>query len=199
MKIYVNGELQKNISDIMNLKNLIESLQIECKNTKKILEIMVDEKSVESLPIGLSETDVTKVELVIKSALELIIECMMEGVSYLPKLEINLYQAAIMFQQTNISKGIALFQNCIDGLIWINQLLKNIQIYLINTDELNLKNSGYHGQIENFNKVIDDLLIAWKNEDYILISDLIEYELIGILKDWHNNFTLILDELAGVK
>lgn len=199
MKIYVNGELQQSISCTTDLKNLIEDLQIECKKTKKILEIIVNEKSVESLPNILVDNNIEKVELIVKSALELIIESMMEGVDYLPKLQANLYQSAMMFQQANIGKGIEIFQNCIDGLIWLNQLLKNIQIYLIKDLKLSHKEMDFNSKIEDFNQILNELLIAWENEDYTLISDLIEYELTSILTDWQNNFVRILDELAEVK
>lgn len=199
MKIYVNGELQQSISCTTDLKNLIEDLQIQCKKTKKIVEIIVNEKSVESLPNILVNNNIEKVELIVKSTLELIIESMMEGVDYLPKLQANLCQSAMMFQQANIGKGIEIFQKCIDGLIWLNQLIKNIQIYLIKDFKLSHKEVDFNSKIEDFNQILNELLIAWENEDYTLISDLIEYELTSILTDWQNNFIQILDDLAEVK
>lgn len=198
MKTYFNGQLQKNISDIPSLENLIEDLKIECKISKKILEIVIDEKIVERCPIGLAEKDINKVELTTKSPLELIIESMVEGVEYLPKLCLGLRKSVTMFQQANIGEGIDIFQKSIDGLTWLNQLLRSIEIYWTES-ELNVQGLSYQNQIERFDQVLRELLKAWENEDYILISDLLEYELIDVLEDWQSNFAQILDKLAGVQ
>lgn len=198
MKVFFNGELQKNIISLESLKTLIEKLRLECKKNKQILEMIVDGKSVEKLPIGFKEREFCKVELKSKSTIEFIIENMMDSFNYIPDLRRSLSEVTTLFQQGAIGQGIELFQQCIDGLIWLNHLLANLQLYLFDNREYDLESSKYQDDIDKFNRILDDLTKSWENEDYVLISDLIDYELDIVLDNWQKNFAEILDIFAGV-
>lgn len=197
MKVYINNELKENITTIQALQRIIEDIRLDCQKTKHIMEIKIDDKSVDKLPIGLMKDEINKIEVKVSSPVELIIGNMVDSFDYLPDLRLKLGQAATCFQQGNFSEGIDLFRNSIDGLIWLNHLLTSFRLYFLSDQGFKLERSKYQVDMERFEKIIAELMESWENEDYVLISDLIEYELMVNLEDWQNNFIQILDKLAS--
>ncbi len=198
MKVYINNELHEGIRTLDMLKGVFEDLQIECKKENKVLQIQIDEKFVDQIPFGITEENINQINILIKSPMEVIIEGLIEGVDYIPVLCQGLRQSAQMLQETNLGEGIKLFQESIDGLSWVTQVLSGADIYLFKNDELNFYGTIYQEAIGRFSEIVNELMIAWKNEDYILISDLLEYELIPVVEEWHQYFMQILDNLAEV-
>ncbi len=198
MKVFVNGQQQNQIVSVESLKDLIEELRLDCKKTKKVIEVIINDRYIDDLNLIPLDPSV-EVKINIKSSLETVIESMVESVSYLSALCESLEYSANFIQQGSMEKGINLFTQCIDGLDWVNHLLTGIRIYILEKDDLIIDTAEYLTSIIQFNPIVKELLAAWSSEDHVLVSDLIEYELIPFLRLWHKNITTILDRLAEVK
>ncbi|MCK4257415.1 MAG: hypothetical protein KAX49_00460 [Halanaerobiales bacterium] len=198
MKVYINGELYEAIQSADRLSEIVEDLRIECKKENKVLQIMIDGKFVDTILPGQLEVGVGKVEIEKKTPLELVIEGLIESINYLPVLGEGLNESTNHFREGNISKGIIIFEQSIDGLNWLNHLLTGVKVYIVSDERFNIRCNNYQEDVEGFSQIIKELLLAWENEDYVLIADLVEYELIPNLDKCHNFFVEILDQLAGV-
>lgn len=86
------------------------------------------------------------------------------GVEYLPKLSRGLTAIAELIRNGNEVVGARFFAQATEGLRWMAGLLTNIS--LVKASE-----------IEKFGDDLNTLLTAWENEDYVLIADLLEYEM----------------------
>ncbi|AZR73894.1 hypothetical protein BBF96_11140 [Anoxybacter fermentans] len=198
MKVFVNGELYKAIRSIEMLHEVLEDLRIECKKENKILQLKIDGKYVNEILPGQTEEDIDLIEIEIRSPVELVIEGLIEGINYLPRLLEGLNESSLSFREGKQNKGIKLFEQSIDGLNWVNHILVGLDVYILSMDQFQKNSGNYHEDKAGFEQIIKELMTAWENEDYVLISDLIEYELIPNLEKWNQHFMQILDQLAGV-
>lgn len=87
---------------------------------------------------------------------------------YIINLKSGIKEAAELFQSYDETEGSALFYKVIDGLQWI----MDVQVLTkISTNEEILEIN------KNFKTVID----AFENEDYVLVGDLLFYEIMPIM------------------
>ena len=120
-----------------------------------------------------------KIEIDASTVNELIESNINNTLAYIPKLGLSLKAAAELFQQGNESQAIEIFIQATDGLGWV--------INIINLLEQNYPGCDYEPlkvqYSANLKDIFDQLLEAWENKDYILIGDLISYELVPVLEN----------------
>ena len=95
---------------------------------------------------------------------------------YLYKLKDGIRAITELIQSGKEFEAINLIPQVSDGLDWINQALNYTKEYHL--DNLNLS---------QINEFINEICEALENEDYILISDLFNYEIIPILESLHED------------
>ena len=103
---------------------------------------------------------------------------------YISKLKIGILECSKLFQSGQTSEGSESVITIIEGLQWIIDaiaLTSDIQKEPIDSAGINSK----------LNEIID----AFKNEDYILIGDLFEYEILPMLTDWQEKINKIIIDL----
>lgn len=103
---------------------------------------------------------------------------------YAAKLKIGILECSKLFQSGQTSEGSESVITIIEGLQWIIDaiaLTVDIQKEPIDSVEINSK--------------LYEIIDAFKNEDYILIGDLFEYEILPILTEWQEKISnLIIEE-----
>lgn len=103
---------------------------------------------------------------------------------YATKLRIGILECSKLFQSGQTADGSESVITIIEGLQWVIDaiaLTSDIQKEPIDSTEINLK----------LNEIVD----AFKNEDYILIGDLFEYEILPILTEWQEKISKLLIDL----
>lgn len=197
MKVYINEEFHEGINTIGKLREVVGDLRIKCKKDNKVISIVADGKNIDPDFLDKLETGIDKVEIVTKSPFDLVVEGLVEGTGYLPRLINGLNETSNHFREGNINRGIKKFQQGIDGLNWLNHLLVGLDLYIYSDSQFK-DNIKCYTDTKEFSGIIKELLSAWENEDYVLISDLVEYELVPVLEKCHTAFLQLLDQLAGV-
>ncbi|TCT14020.1 hypothetical protein EDC18_10789 [Natranaerovirga pectinivora] len=107
-------------------------------------------------------------EKIIKEVFESLLE-------YLPKIIIGIEKNIDLFRQDREEEAVNLLIQVIEGLQWIFTVLGQ-------TTET-LKSNGIEVDASRINDVFIELLDGVKNQDYVLVTDLMEYEMLDILKD----------------
>ena len=92
------------------------------------------------------------------------VELYKSAVDYLPKLAKGLMAVAELMHSGNDADGAYFFIKATDGLRWLAGFLRNMTAF-------------DYKEIEELGNYLSSLLEAWENEDYVLIGDLLEYEL----------------------
>jgi hypothetical protein len=106
---------------------------------------------------------------------DFIVDVLSTAKDYLPRLKTGLKVASLYFQSREEEKGSIAFLEILEGLEWVNQLMDKRGLLfsgrLASDREIDLKIGGYKEKLR-------EMLAAWENRDYLLIGDLLEYELI---------------------
>ncbi|GLC32334.1 hypothetical protein [Clostridium omnivorum] len=95
-------------------------------------------------------------------------EALVTASEYIVNLKLGLKKTAEFFQNYDETKGSALLYKVIDGLYWIMDVL--VYTKIVSDEEVVEIN-------DNFKKVVN----AFENEDYVLIGDLLFYEVMPIM------------------
>lgn len=116
---------------------------------------------------------------------KIILETMQSLINYLPKMVDASNEMATQFQMGNEGKALSRMPNYVEGLQWIvdaiSGIQKNGQLNEINLFSLK----------ECFGEVTNCLEI----KDYVLLSDLLEYEIAPKLEGWNSIILRYADEL----
>jgi len=91
------------------------------------------------------------------------------ALDYLPKLVAVLENTANLIQQGQEKEVGPVVNQIVDGLEWYIQLLANIQTLL---------EPGPADRLNAMNTQLGELVTAWENEDFSLVTDLLRYELV---------------------
>ena len=93
---------------------------------------------------------------------------------YLGKLKKGIENVVDLIQEGNEIEGVKNIIPVFDGIEYISKVInltKEVQ-----KDEINL---------DDLNNQLKEIIEAFENEDYILIGDLLNYELLPVLEDIH--------------
>jgi len=92
---------------------------------------------------------------------------------YIPKLLDGLKEVVKLFDEGRDKEAVLLFSTAIEGLDWFSvfQLALNLMEPFVNTEDNTVV----------FNKIMKGLLNAWETQNFLLMSDILEFELIPLL------------------
>ncbi|WP_069650363.1 hypothetical protein [Caloranaerobacter ferrireducens] len=80
------------------------------------------------------------------------------------------------FREQREDKGLEILPQIIEGLQWAIEVVFRTK-YVLQEYEIEIEE-------EEIKDLLNELLDAVENQDYVLISDLLEYEIIELLKEW---------------
>lgn len=108
-------------------------------------------------------------------------ESLNTAINYIDNVEKGIEEIVEDFISEGGVKAKKMLPDLAEGLIWITQVLKSTNHHHdINHDELN--------------EIYSDLLEAISNDDTVLISDLLEYEIKDRLLDWQEKLIEIVEK-----
>ncbi len=113
-----------------------------------------------------------------EKAIKLLEEAIEDGRVYLPRLKEGLAEVVTMLQEGREGEGINLFIRSLEGLEWLETVFSGIEHFQgrsIFEDEQGNINTRYR-------QALADLLEAWENRDMVLISDLLEFEVVPVIE-----------------
>ncbi|TDP26390.1 hypothetical protein [Halanaerobium congolense] len=180
MKIFLDDKLIGEEFNDMNLPEIFNKIQnsLEDRILKAIFvnDVEVNEKYLkESL---VDKDQINKIEFSTQKTSSLINETLDEANEYLPKLRKGTQETASLFRNSD-DKAVQNYQLILNGLEWYIEALSQITSLINNED--------YYQQGQNMineiNKTLSDLMIAYNKEDFVLVADILEYEIVDIVED----------------
>lgn len=103
-------------------------------------------------------------------------EALITAEKYIDSLKAGILQAVSYYQSGEESKGSALVIQICDGIEWL------VKALTLCYDIINLQRN-----INILNEKLNEIVDAFENEDYVLIADLLEYEIIPVLDGTKDN------------
>lgn len=98
---------------------------------------------------------------------------------YIVKLEEGIKRAVEFFQNGEKEKGSEMVVYIVEGLQWITDAGRL-------TEEVQKDKIDCNQMLDKLNEIIE----GFENEDYVLIGDLFEYEILPILGEWREKINM---------
>ncbi|MGG7174133.1 hypothetical protein ACQPV1_12490 [Clostridium neonatale] len=102
------------------------------------------------------------------------IEVLQTANDYMNNLKDGIVNLANMIQEGKEQEAITIIPQVVDGIEWVVQVITL-------TKEVQKNEIG----VEALNDQLQEIIEALENEDYILVGDLFNYEILPILEDIH--------------
>lgn len=178
MEIIIDGE-----AIILPDKNFLPALPVVENFLQEkmlaVVKITVDGRVVDSTLQDVLQGDYRLVEIETRPLGEFIVEVLETGKRYLPRLKTGLKIASLYFQGRQEDVGSVAFLDVLDGLEWLGRLMDKKQ--LLFGDRLASEPETYIKFDQYFHN-LRELTSAWENKDFMLVGDLIEYEIMPFIE-----------------
>ena len=183
MKISINGaETQDPSFQRETLEEVMNAI-VKSRQNSYIRRIWLDGQEVSSDSQDTLKTLTTSVELLeleLAELQDLLANNLTNAKDYLVKLIPGFQKAADLFRMGNEQEANQYYLQVLDGIEWFSQVV----IIIVSTQ----KNKSEEKSLEERQKKLTDLmsqmLEANQNQDWVLMADLMEYEMIPLYKDW---------------
>lgn len=196
MKIVLNGSIFNDEENAVALSRLSSLLQeIEQK------KLVVRSFKIDGVDCDFTPDDVLTacggaelVEFKACSLPELLREALDDAKEYLPRLAGGLRRAAEHFVAGREGEGINIFLQALDGLNWLEQLNESVA-----GGGLASLPDGFLERLSGHRGSLADLLAAWENRDYLLVGDILDYEVAPYLDYFFGQLAYLNAILSGEK
>jgi len=111
---------------------------------------------------------------------------------YLERLNPGIEKTAELFRLGEDSKALNQYGRCMDGINWFIQILEGTrQVMGLDYQRILFNKVSVQSYVENLEENIREMLNAQCDEDWVMLSDLLEYELLPIMEGWKEILPLI--------
>ncbi len=200
MKITINGKEESTQYNHSQLGNLLD--QITAENNEEghyLLKVYVDGQEVDfespkAREIALDAVESLNIEY---GTLDSIVERNIDNAeAYLEKFVPGLEKASDLYRTGNSQEASKFFLNIIDGIDWLSMVIDSV----IEAKRLDIHKKAYTNQSlqerkEQLLQLTNQALEANKNKDWVLLADLLEYEILPFYQNWAE----ILPEIKNEK
>lgn len=177
MELYLSGEMLIYENSVENIDMLIQKINEDLeKNKLYFSHLIINGKEVYSdfeEQIMEQIKTIEKIELVTKTIDEFINDLTVSLNEYSNRAIPSIKQLTEQFYQTPTEEAWGMLQDLLEGLNWVYSTIKSIGNTELNEYKENLLNIANHFEVE-----LPNLLDAIENYDYILIGDIISYEIL---------------------
>lgn len=188
MKVFINGKEEtpscsgETLGDFLSQIELGSLEQGSIIRALKLNDQVVDIQSAATRQTPLSQIETLDIEV---STLSGIVDQNIDNAeAYLRRLIPGIEQAAELFRTGNEQEANKFFVNIVDGMDWLSQVLDTVVAArgLAPEAEFNGKTIGdRRASLVGFSQ---QMVVANKNKDWVLLADLLEYEILPYYQDW---------------
>jgi hypothetical protein len=185
VKITVFGvDIDLKETEYKNVGDIIDTIESQ---GAIVVEVIADEEDITNFSAAELEAimPIKDLKIIAKSKKDLIIDSLEEVENYIPRLIEGIDNIVKLFTQGNEPEGYQLLMQLFEGIEWLNMLLGHMEKDMqINEMMFNIINKAEF--VDQWQNSIEELLSAMENQDTIFLSDILEYEVTPVLKDYFN-------------
>lgn len=135
-----------------------------------------------------------RVEVFTCSVREIAQDSICEARAYLERVEALIPSLAMAFRDYPGPETFENLKQLYDGFYWMSMLFGRLEtVFKINLDEMLVEGVSLREHHDKFISILQQLIGSQEQEDYILIADLLEFEVIPMLPVWRS----LLATIAG--
>lgn len=200
LKIVINDiERDFDASSIDNLGNLFKCLLDEFSSQEShVTKIRLNGEELSENDIqakgNLPVQEIEELELSILSMPEIALNNINNAMEYLNKLIPAVTESSELFRTKSAEEANQHFIECIEGLTWFQEVIEIITIAL--KEELESPNPE-HKNISKLQQkmlqLVKDISDSQEKKDWVMLADLLEYELTPVLEEWASILPLFVN------
>jgi len=132
-------------------------------------------------------SDIDSLEVELANLKDLVATNIANALDYLKKLIPGFEQAADLFRTGNEQEANKYYLQILDGIDWFSQVVSVIMKPDDGKTELpDADGESLQVRQEKLTDLMSQMLEANQNQDWVLLADILEYEMVPFYKDWEN-------------
>ncbi|MZG30586.1 MAG: hypothetical protein F3741_07220 [Nitrospinae bacterium] len=183
MKISINGTETEDPSFKGETLEEVLNAILKSRQDSYVRRIWLDGQEVSSSTpdtLKTSSATVDLLELELAQLKDLLANNLSNAKEYLEKLIPGFQKAADLFRMGNEQEANKFYLQIIDGIDWFSQVVLTI----INAQQHVLDGQSLEERQKKLNELMGQMLEANKNQDWVLMADLLEYEMVPFYEEW---------------
>ncbi|MBT3366970.1 MAG: hypothetical protein HN472_00670 [Nitrospina sp.] len=183
MRISINGaETEESSFQGETLKEVLDEI-VKSHSGTYIRRVWLDGQEVSSSAPDTLMSAVSSVELLeleLADLKDLMANNLSNAKEYLEKLIPGFQKAADLFRMGNEQEAHKFYLQILDGIDWISQVVQTV----VNSRNKELEGQDLKDRQERLTGLMTQMLEANQNQDWVLLADLLEYEMIPFYENW---------------
>ncbi len=140
-----------------------------------------------------------KIEVFTGSIGEVAEESVYEAIDYLKRVESSVPALISGFRSTPGPEAFESLRQLYEGFYWLNLLLDRLETTLeFDVASFEVQGVAVHAQHVKLAGVLKEMVSSQEREDYVLVADLLEYEVLPLVTVWKDMYAAIGDRIAAV-
>ena len=188
MKIYLNGKMSiMKISSISTLSDVIVQLEKDIDKSQIITELKLNAKILGSDWYNNAKNifllDEDDLYVTTQSANYIAIQALSSSKNSFETITNDFQKVSDMFRFDNEIKANSYFAQCIDNFQWFLKIISDsLSLLGKNLNSIQLDDKNLEEKINELSEKLEEIIDCQQNKDWILLADMIEYELLPHLK-----------------
>lgn len=183
MKISINGaETQDPSFQGDTLGDVLNAI-LESRKDSYVRRVWLDGEEVPSSTPDTLKTSASSIgllELELGMLKDLLANNLVNAREYLERLIPGFQTAADLFRMGNEQEANKYYLQILDGIDWFSQVVLTI----VNAQENEAEGQSLEERQKKLTELMEQMLGANQNQDWVLLADLLEYEMVPFYKDW---------------
>ena len=188
MKVSINGVAQEESDFEGETVSAILDAMVQQTPGSYIRRIWLDDQEFPSddrEALQKKPSDIDSLEVELANLKDLVATNLANALDYLKKLIPGFEQAADLFRAGNEQEANKYYLQILDGIEWFSQVVSVImspdegETELPDTDDESLE-----VRQKKLTDLMSQMLEANENQDWVLLADILEYEMVPFYKDW---------------
>ena len=190
MKISINGaEAEESSFQGETLKEVLDVI-LKSRRDSYVRRIWLEGQEVSSSAMDTLMTSITSIELLeleLAHLGDLLANNLANAKEYLEKLIPGFQKAADLFRMGNEQEAHKFYLQILDGIDWFSQVVLNI----VKSRGNQVEGQSLGDRQEKLTGLMAQMLEANQNQDWVLMADLLEYEMLPYYEDWQETLSHI--------
>ena len=191
MKIYLDSEeIELNLDNVNNLEDLIYDVMVNhVPGDKLVVEVKTNDVTFSERWPGEAKVipldKIVKIDFITESIENIASKMLDDMPVQIDSITEGMLKSAELFRVADEQEANLNFIKILNSLrSFVNFITQLKKTNVINWDALEIDEMNIDTHYEKLIKLIDEMLDVQEDEDWILLADLIEYELNPIMKKW---------------
>jgi len=188
MKITINGVESSGPYPGPTLGDILDQVMANDSEGSVIARVRVNGRVVSHPSPETRRTAVSGIEsldIEMKGLKEAVAKNLTNAEEYLAKLIPGVAKAADLFRSESEQEANKFFINIIDGIEWFSTVIETVLAAArIRPEDMIIRNESIQTRQSRLTDLTRQILLANQNRDWVLVADLLEYEILPYYQDW---------------